>query len=136
MSLVKAQLLLTKHDSYNRYLAVAARVLRRSLKEEPRLQAEKRGTMELRFAKWEVRLATTLRMLRLEANEGNDRTASKARTRVWRQRMQRRWRRGRNRVSSSRQDVMEMAVVDSTADWEIAGMTAVFGLYLIHPRIL
>ncbi len=41
--------------SYNRYLAVAARVVRRSLKEEPRLRAEKRGDMELRFAKWQVR---------------------------------------------------------------------------------
>lgn len=40
--------------SYNRYLAVAARVVRRSLKEEKRLQAEKRGEMDLRFAKWNV----------------------------------------------------------------------------------
>ncbi len=40
--------------SYNRYLAVSARVVRRSLKEGPRLQAERRGEMELRFAKWEV----------------------------------------------------------------------------------
>ncbi|KAL8833042.1 MAG: hypothetical protein Q9170_004547 [Blastenia crenularia] len=45
-----------RHDlqdrSYNRYLAVAARAVRRSLKEQPRLQAEKRGEMDLRFAKW------------------------------------------------------------------------------------
>ncbi|KAK4691464.1 N-alpha-acetyltransferase 35, NatC auxiliary subunit, partial [Lecanoromycetidae sp. Uapishka_2] len=40
--------------TYNRYLAVAARVVRRSLKEGPRLQAERRGEMELRFAKWEL----------------------------------------------------------------------------------
>ena len=40
--------------SYNRYLAVAARVVRRSLKEGPRLQAERRGEMDLKFAKWEV----------------------------------------------------------------------------------
>ena len=40
---------------YNRYLAVAARVVRRSLKEDKRLQAERRGDMDLRFAKWEVR---------------------------------------------------------------------------------
>ncbi|PGH05998.1 F-type H+-transporting ATPase subunit epsilon [Blastomyces parvus] len=39
--------------TYNRYLAVAARAVRRSLKEEPRLQAERRGQMELKFAKWE-----------------------------------------------------------------------------------
>ncbi|KLJ06567.1 F-type H+-transporting ATPase subunit epsilon [Blastomyces silverae] len=43
--------------TYNRYLAVAARAVRRSLKEEPRLQAERRGQMELRFAKWEVSFA-------------------------------------------------------------------------------
>ncbi|MCJ1330800.1 ubiquinol-cytochrome c reductase core subunit 1 [Thelotrema lepadinum] len=40
--------------TYNRYLAVAARVVRRSLKDDKRLQAEKRGEMDLRFAKWEV----------------------------------------------------------------------------------
>ncbi|KAF4556775.1 ATP synthase subunit epsilon-like protein [Elsinoe fawcettii] len=39
--------------TYNRYLAVAARVVRRSLKEDKRLQAERRGEMDLRFAKWE-----------------------------------------------------------------------------------
>ncbi|MCJ1399552.1 hypothetical protein MMC11_002754 [Xylographa trunciseda] len=39
--------------TYNRYLAIAARVVRRSLKEEPRVQAEKRGEMDLRFAKWQ-----------------------------------------------------------------------------------
>lgn len=39
--------------TYNRYLAVAARVVRRSLKEGERLKAERRGEMELRFAKWE-----------------------------------------------------------------------------------
>ena len=44
-------------SSYNRYLAVAARVVRRSLKEGERLKAERRGEMDLRFAKWEVCLA-------------------------------------------------------------------------------
>ncbi|KAK5081081.1 hypothetical protein LTR70_008588 [Exophiala xenobiotica] len=39
--------------TYNRYLAIAARVVRRSLKEGPRLQAERRGEMDLRFAKWQ-----------------------------------------------------------------------------------
>ncbi|PSR82328.1 mitochondrial ATP synthase epsilon chain-domain-containing protein [Coniella lustricola] len=39
--------------SYNRYLAVASRVVRRSLKDDKRLLAERRGEMELRFAKWE-----------------------------------------------------------------------------------
>lgn len=39
---------------YNRYLAITARVVRRSLKEQPRLQAERRGEMDLRFAKWTV----------------------------------------------------------------------------------
>ncbi|CAD0091749.1 unnamed protein product [Aureobasidium mustum] len=36
-------------------MAVAARVVRRSLKEDKRLAAERRGEMDLRFAKWEVR---------------------------------------------------------------------------------
>ncbi|KPM35122.1 hypothetical protein AK830_g11442 [Neonectria ditissima] len=38
--------------SYNRYLAVAARVVRRSLKEDKRIAVERRGEMDLRFAKW------------------------------------------------------------------------------------
>ena len=46
--------------SYNRYLAVAARVVRRSLKEQHRLQAERRGEMDLRFAKWQVSGSSTL----------------------------------------------------------------------------
>lgn len=43
-------------SSYNRYLAVAARAVRRSLKDGPRLQAERRDRMDLKFAKWEVRI--------------------------------------------------------------------------------
>ncbi|KAG9201869.1 hypothetical protein B5807_06354 [Epicoccum nigrum] len=39
--------------SYNRYIAVASRVVRRSLKEDARIIAERRGVSELRFAKWE-----------------------------------------------------------------------------------
>ncbi|KAF2024720.1 hypothetical protein EK21DRAFT_78111 [Setomelanomma holmii] len=39
--------------TYNRYIAVASRVVRRSLKEEQRIAAERRGESELRFAKWE-----------------------------------------------------------------------------------
>ncbi|PYI16852.1 ATP synthase subunit epsilon family protein [Aspergillus aculeatinus CBS 121060] len=39
--------------TYNRYLAVAARAVRRSLKDGPRAAAERRGQMDLRFAKWE-----------------------------------------------------------------------------------
>ncbi|KAI1341667.1 mitochondrial ATP synthase epsilon chain-domain-containing protein [Xylariaceae sp. FL0016] len=39
--------------SYNRYLAVASRVVRRSLKDDKRIAAERRGEMDLRFAKWE-----------------------------------------------------------------------------------
>ncbi|KAL8365833.1 hypothetical protein RB595_004555 [Gaeumannomyces hyphopodioides] len=38
--------------TYNRYLAIAGRVVRRSLKEDKRLIAERRGEMDLRFAKW------------------------------------------------------------------------------------
>ncbi|KAI1325643.1 mitochondrial ATP synthase epsilon chain-domain-containing protein [Xylariaceae sp. FL0255] len=39
--------------TYNRYLAVASRVVRRSLKEDKRVAAERRGDMDLRFARWE-----------------------------------------------------------------------------------
>lgn len=39
--------------TYNRYLSACARVVRRSLKEEARLQAERRGDMDLKFARWE-----------------------------------------------------------------------------------
>ncbi|OBT79231.1 hypothetical protein VF21_01774 [Pseudogymnoascus sp. 05NY08] len=39
--------------SYNKYLSVAARVVRKSLKEEQRLAAERRGLSELRSARWE-----------------------------------------------------------------------------------
>ncbi|KAL6855195.1 hypothetical protein ACO1O0_006333 [Amphichorda felina] len=39
--------------TYNRYLAIAARTIRRSLKEDKRIIAERRGETELRFAKWE-----------------------------------------------------------------------------------
>ncbi|KAI9730934.1 MAG: hypothetical protein M1818_008008 [Claussenomyces sp. TS43310] len=38
--------------TYNKYLTVAARVVRRSLKDDKRLQAERRGQTELRCAKW------------------------------------------------------------------------------------
>jgi F-type H+-transporting ATPase subunit epsilon len=40
--------------SYNRYISVASRVVRRSLKEDKRIAAERRGESELKFAKWEV----------------------------------------------------------------------------------
>jgi F-type H+-transporting ATPase subunit epsilon len=43
-------------NSYNRYLAVASRVVRRSLKEDKRVIAERRGESDLRFAKWQVSL--------------------------------------------------------------------------------
>ncbi|KAI1128006.1 mitochondrial ATP synthase epsilon chain domain-containing protein [Nemania abortiva] len=39
--------------TYNRYLAVASRVVRRSLNDSKRVAAERRGEMDLRFAKWE-----------------------------------------------------------------------------------
>ncbi|EKG21028.1 ATPase F1 complex epsilon subunit mitochondrial [Macrophomina phaseolina MS6] len=39
--------------TYNRYLTIASRVVRRSLKEEQRLAASRRGESDLRFAKWE-----------------------------------------------------------------------------------
>ncbi|KAI1293382.1 mitochondrial ATP synthase epsilon chain-domain-containing protein [Xylaria venustula] len=39
--------------TYNRYLAVASRVVRRSLKDDKRVAAERRGESDLRFAKWD-----------------------------------------------------------------------------------
>ncbi|PHH90177.1 hypothetical protein CDD83_4336 [Cordyceps sp. RAO-2017] len=39
--------------TYNHYLAIAARTVRRCLKEEKRIAAERHGEMELRFAKWQ-----------------------------------------------------------------------------------
>ncbi|KAF2118728.1 mitochondrial ATP synthase epsilon chain-domain-containing protein [Lophiotrema nucula] len=39
--------------TYNRYVSVASRVVRRSLKEDKRIAAERRGESDLRFAKWE-----------------------------------------------------------------------------------
>jgi hypothetical protein len=44
--------------SYNRYLAIAARTIRRSLKEDKRIIAERRGESELKFAKWQVSFST------------------------------------------------------------------------------
>jgi F-type H+-transporting ATPase subunit epsilon len=41
-------------SSYNRYVSIASRVVRRSLKEDKRIAAERRGESDLRFAKWEV----------------------------------------------------------------------------------
>ncbi|EHK24412.1 uncharacterized protein TRIVIDRAFT_71761 [Trichoderma virens Gv29-8] len=38
--------------TYNRYLAVASRAIRRSLKEDKRIVAERRAVSELRFASW------------------------------------------------------------------------------------
>lgn len=45
-----------RNSSYNRYLSIAARTVRKSLKDDLRVKAEQRGQMELRFAKWEVSL--------------------------------------------------------------------------------
>ena len=53
-SLAKSVQWLIKSCSYNKYLSVAASVVRRSLKDTQRLAAEKRGVSELRFAKWNV----------------------------------------------------------------------------------
>ncbi|KAK9237470.1 mitochondrial ATP synthase [Lipomyces kononenkoae] len=38
--------------TYNRYAAIAARATRRALKEDKRILAERRGTSEVRSAKW------------------------------------------------------------------------------------
>ncbi|OKL55866.1 hypothetical protein UA08_08866 [Talaromyces atroroseus] len=52
---LRVQLLITHlRNSYNRYLAVAARAVRRSLKDDVRLAAERRGQSDLKYAKWET----------------------------------------------------------------------------------
>ena len=40
-------------DSFNAYAQISSRALRQSLKETPRLNAEKRGVTDLRYQKWE-----------------------------------------------------------------------------------
>jgi len=55
--------------SYNRYLAVAARAVRRSLKDEPRVVAERRGIMVLRVAKWEVGIPLSKKPVRAKFQE-------------------------------------------------------------------
>lgn len=44
----------TSVTRFNKYSQIAARALRNSLKEEPRLEAEKRGISELRYQKWDA----------------------------------------------------------------------------------
>ena len=61
--------------SYNRYLAVAARVVRRSLKEQPRLQAERRGEMDLKFAKWQVSIQGSWKILGTDVGSAIERQA-------------------------------------------------------------
>lgn len=89
--------LLIQSCSYNRYLAIAARVVRRSLKEDKRLVAERRGEMDLRFAKWTASL-TRFNIESLTVANVLGRVASRARTRTWR----RLTRRPRCRKRSSR----------------------------------
>lgn len=87
--------------SYNRYLAITARVVRRSLKEQPRLQAERRGEMDLRFAKWTVsRWIQTVQIGDRWINSWLCRMASKARSKVWQAPTQRRWQMELGRHSS------------------------------------
>ncbi|PKS06961.1 hypothetical protein jhhlp_005557 [Lomentospora prolificans] len=38
--------------TYNRYLAVASRAVRRSLKDDKRIAAERRGEVDLKLAYW------------------------------------------------------------------------------------
>ncbi|KAJ5485595.1 ATP synthase subunit epsilon [Penicillium diatomitis] len=63
--------------TYNRYLAIAARTVRRSLKEQSRLAAERRGQMDLRFAKWENGKQGDVRSLAQANNEAIAQNAEK-----------------------------------------------------------
>ena len=40
-------------NSFNAYTQISSRALRQVLKENPRLNAEKRGVTDLRYQKWE-----------------------------------------------------------------------------------
>lgn len=51
-------------NRYNKYLSVAARAVRRSLKDDKRIAAERRGEMELRFAKWSVSVPSDVLLFR------------------------------------------------------------------------
>ncbi|CAE6461134.1 unnamed protein product [Rhizoctonia solani] len=42
------------HFTYNRYSLIAGRALARSLKEDARITAEKRGLSSLKYQKWEA----------------------------------------------------------------------------------
>src|SRR5271170_6822406 len=98
--------------SYNRYLAVAARVVRRSLKEGPRLQAERRGEMDLRFAKWEVSTVHTNASYR-RLTLCTRRTGNRARTRALRPKTQAPWHnqraRKRNRAIHSMKESQSLS---------------------------
>ncbi|CAG7964542.1 unnamed protein product [Penicillium olsonii] len=63
--------------TYNRYLAIAARTVRRSLKDGPRLASERRGQMDLRFAKWENGKQGEVRSLAQANNEALAQAAEK-----------------------------------------------------------
>ncbi|KAJ5497712.1 hypothetical protein LT330_002976 [Penicillium expansum] len=63
--------------TYNRYLAIAARTVRRSLKDGPRLASERRGQMDLRFAKWENGKQGDVKSLAQANNEALAKAAEK-----------------------------------------------------------
>lgn len=60
--------------SYNRYLAIASRAVRNSLKEEQRMAAARRGELDLRFSKWEV--SCRVFVLTCQRNRGKGRRLS------------------------------------------------------------
>jgi hypothetical protein len=67
--------------SYNRLLAISGRVLRRSLKEDKRIAAERRGESELRVAFWKVCITNYARRARnaIETDFDSHRMASSPR---------------------------------------------------------
>ncbi|KAI1932378.1 hypothetical protein LOZ58_000778 [Ophidiomyces ophidiicola] len=60
--------------TYNRYLAVASRTVRRSLKPELRLKAE-RGVSEMKFAKWENGKQGDLKNLSAKSEQATEATS-------------------------------------------------------------
>ncbi|KAI1909461.1 hypothetical protein LOZ53_001061 [Ophidiomyces ophidiicola] len=61
--------------TYNRYLAVASRTVRRSLKPELRLKAE-RGVSEMKFAKWENGKQGDLKNLSAKSEQATEATSA------------------------------------------------------------
>ncbi|PRT52555.1 hypothetical protein B9G98_00175 [Wickerhamiella sorbophila] len=55
--------------SFNRYAAIAGRILRQALKEDKRAAAVRQDTLEVRFAKWDNGKQSEPEPLKVSANK-------------------------------------------------------------------